>query len=235
MNQPTNPSSGIWVFPGREGQPSSGVVLGAGGAIIVDPGAAKDELDALDGPARSADQEVVAVVLTHEQPGIFSDLLRWPDAQRLSPANFPGDESEAQVDLPVGGWQLIPLQSPGRLGVYNPTQKILFCGDMLSESDIPSLANGSQAYLDSLERVEALDAKLIVPAFGEVAEGKRAIRQRIERDRNYVYALIRQVQTAMSAPTTLERALEVARSIYEDYPFVEAHLDNVRWVWEESS
>src|SRR5437879_4173287 len=173
MNQPTNPSSGIWVFPGREGQPSSGVVLGAGGAIIVDPGAAKDELDALDELIRSTGQKVVAVVLTQEQPGIFSDLLRWPDAQRISPSDFSSADGEGWIDLPVAGWQLILLQSPGRLGVYNPAQRILFCGDMLTETDIPFLANGSQAYLDSLERVEALDAKLIVPAFGEVAEGKR--------------------------------------------------------------
>ena len=104
---------------------------------------------------------------------------------------------------------------------------------MLADKDVPSLRGGSQAYLDSLERVEKLEPKLIVPAVGEAAEGKRAIRQRIERDRNYVYALIRQIHTARTAPITLERALEVARSIYEEYPFVETHLDNVRYVWEE--
>ena len=192
------------------------------------------ELDALDGLVNSA-HEVVAVVLTHERPGIFPDLLRWPDAQRISPETFSAGEDDTPADLPVAGWQLIVLQNPGRLGVYNSKQKMLFCGDMLSDTDIPSLPAGSRPYLDSLERVESLDPKLIVPAVGEAAEGKRAIRQRIERDRNYVYALIRQVQTAITARTTLERALEVARSIYEDYPFAEAHLDNVRWVWEELS
>ncbi|MFL5732476.1 MAG: hypothetical protein ACJ78Q_04685, partial [Chloroflexia bacterium] len=104
---------------------------------------------------------------------------------------------------------------------------------MLSEPHIPYLREGSAPYLEALAEVETLDCRLLIPASGPPAQGKRQVRQRLERDRNYVYSLVRHVRTAMAAPATLERAIEVARTVYEDYPFLEEHLHNLRAVWQE--
>jgi glyoxylase-like metal-dependent hydrolase (beta-lactamase superfamily II) len=130
------------------------------------------------------------------------------------------------------GWDAL-LYGPDRLGLYNTGARALFSGDVLSEAGVPNLWGGSSSYLATLAEVEKLDCRVVVPASGPIAQGKRAVRERIERDRGYVYSLLRHVQTTMAAPATLDRALEAARSVYGEYPFLEAHLDNLRSVWRE--
>jgi hypothetical protein len=137
------------------------------------------------------------------------------------------------VSLSVPGWALMALLGTGGAAVHNAEQRILFCGDLLSDERIPSLPHGSHEYLDCLDALEKLEPKLLIPARGTPAQGKREVRERIERDRAYIAALRRHVETSHRAGISLDRAQQVARSVYEDYPFVEQHVENVGFVWDE--
>ena len=76
---------------------------------------------------------------------------------------------------------------------------------------------------------------LVVPRSGPVAKGKKAISERIAADREYTQNLVRHVLTSIAARFPRERVLNVAREVYEDYPFVDAHLRNLEAVWGELS
>ena len=147
-------------------------------------------------------------------------------------SGVPAIAPQTAASLTSMGWEAL-LYGPGKLGLYSPGDRALFIGDMLSETGVPNLRDGSGSYLETLAEIEKLDCRLVVPASGPIAQGKRGVRERIERDRNYVNALLRHVQTSMAAPATLDRALEAARSVYEEYPFLDEHLDNLRSVWHE--
>jgi glyoxylase-like metal-dependent hydrolase (beta-lactamase superfamily II) len=223
------------VLPAQDGLLNSGVLLGAHVAVVIDPSAAESDLATLDGLLEEGGSHVAVVALTHDRAGMTPDLGRWPEAEHLIPQELSGTRGVppgvAEV-LSALGWEAL-FFGPGRLALYSPRERALFCGDMLSEAHIPYLRDGGRVYLETLAEIERLDCRLIVPAAGPVAKGKRAVRTRIERDRDYVNSLVRHVQTSLAAGAGLERALEVARTVYEDYPFVEEHLSNLRTVWQE--
>jgi hypothetical protein len=75
----------------------------------------------------------------------------------------------------------------------------------------------------------------VVPRRGPIAKGKKAIRDRIASDRNYTQNLVRHVLTSIASRLPRERVLNVAREVYSDYPFVDAHLRNLESVWDELS
>ncbi len=224
-------ASGVWVFPGVGTGENCGVVLGERGALLVDPTAHPTDLDATERFLGEMGRDVRAIVFTHMPKEVVG---RWPRVPIITPGT-----PENGVSLPdlTGGWIAISLQGGGlgRLAVYNPKERALFCGDMLTDMSvgIPVLGGGSQGYLDNLTRVEELGAKLVVPRRGGIAAGKRAIKARIESDRNYIYSLHRHVMTSHSAGVSLERVLTVAGEVYEDVPFLREHLQNMRAVWEE--
>src|SRR5207248_3311663 len=120
-----------------------------------------------------------------------------------------------------------------KLGVYGGQARIVFCGQFLVAGTIPDLRAGVDSYLQALETLKSLDTVLAIPISGPTAEGKRQIRARIATDRDYTQNLVRHVLTALAARLPLERVLSVAREIYEDYPFLDAHLRNLEAVWEE--
>jgi glyoxylase-like metal-dependent hydrolase (beta-lactamase superfamily II) len=158
----------------------------------------------------------------------------WPGAARITTGLLDSGDLPLPV-TPAAGWEVLALR--GRLGVYSSRERVLFCGDVLCEPGlgVPALAGGSQDYIDSLAAIEPLNAKLVVPWRGSAARGKRAIRDRIENDRSYIYSLHRHVLTSMVSGVTLERVLQVAADIYSDFPFLSAHLSNIRSVWNEMS
>lgn len=224
-------TSGVWVFPSVGTGEMCGVVLGERGALLIDPTSHPTDLDATERFLGEMGHDVRAIVHTCTPADIES---RWPRV----PAVMPGTP-ENGVSLPdlTGGWIAVSMQGEGsgRLAVYSPKNKVLFCGDMLTDISvgIPVLGGGSQEYLDNLKRLEDLGGKLVVPRRGKVAVGKRAIRTRIESDRNYIYSLHRHIMTSHSAGVTLERVLTVAGQVYEDFPFLREHLENMRAVWDE--
>jgi glyoxylase-like metal-dependent hydrolase (beta-lactamase superfamily II) len=233
--QPSEIASGVWLFHNAEANTNCALVHTGSRALLIDPDAlaglnwAKPKnLAPVERHALAHGLQIEMVILTHAgRAEEMPDL--WPDVLHISPAT-PG--LSIPWLLPLSGWELLPL-SANMLGVHSPAQRILFCGDMLSSTLIPYLRGGSRAYLDNLARVQELDLKLVVPLLGSPAQGKRAIRERIDSDRDYIHALQRHITTSLAAGAALDRVIEVARQIYQDFPFLEEHIDNLGYVWHE--
>jgi hypothetical protein len=211
MKQPEEVAPGVWALFNDAEQYSYVAVFGESQTLLVGPG----EPHPLEEFAVRMGAETLVVV----------DLLR---NEQDSPMSHPEG-----VPLPLPGWTLISLPGVSRLAVHNAGEHILLCGDQLSDVRVPSILHGSQEYLDCLDAIEKLGSKLVVPSRGTTAKGKREVRARVERDRAYIAALRRHVETSRQSGVSLDLAIEVARSVYADYPFVEQHVENVQLAWEE--
>jgi cyclase len=66
--------------------------------------------------------------------------------------------------------------TPASLGVYLSTERILFAGDNITHNEHPIMSQcSSQAWIETLERIDAMDVDLIIPASGEPCD-KQVIR-----------------------------------------------------------
>lgn len=227
--------AGLWLFRGDTSGRNFAVLLGDRAAVVVDPGLP----DAVNRFVAEMDGELEAVVLTgslrpsETEPGAAEAPSPWPALPRLAPQMF-----KARTPLPISipAWDALPLtRTHDRLALYETIQRVLIVGDLLPEPGVgvPDLTVGAEAYLESLETIEALDTRLVVPSRGDPATGKRAIKARIENDRNYIYSLVRHVGTSSAAGIPLDRLLQVAADLSDDFPHLQAHLENMRHVWEE--
>lgn len=233
MNKATQIVPDVWFFQGEEGQWNCGVIHDEKDVLLVDPGLLGDNLSELESFLRDTGRQVVAIVQTHVLAGGMPGPEMWPEAARISP-----DTAAKGMKVPfLPGWQVVIMPGRRRVGVYGVYERILFSGDMLCDPSsvlpIPMLAGGAEDYLEALESIEKMDVKMVVPTAGAPARGKRGIRDRVERDRNYTTSVIRHVGTTMASGVPLQTAIIAARSTYSEYPFVEAHIDNMRAVWEE--
>ena len=227
----TELAPGAWALHNSDNERNTGVLFDAEGhapAMAVDPGYLPTELDALAKFAEDMGRTLGALVFTQE-PGDHPGMQRWPAVIVITPAS----RAEAPLlPLPVSGWETAAL-SPRMLGLYHKQARLLLCGALLQNGTIPTLDTGADSYLQVLEELEALDAKLVLPQHGTPARGKREVRARIVADRDYTQNLVRHVLTSLAANLPIDRVLSVARAIYEDYPFLEAHLHNIQSVWRE--
>jgi hypothetical protein len=229
-------ASGVWVLQHRETERNMGVVLGEtkgreGGraaATLVDPGHLEVERAALQSFVAEMSGTVESLLFTAEPE--YSDMMQWPEARFITPTTRREDANAAGLG---GSWEVRALAAGEYIGLYGKKERVLFCGDMLRNEVIPTLRYGTQNYLDALDAIEGMEVRLALPMWGAAARGKREIRARIEHDRSYAMSVLRHVLTSRAARVPLERVLEVAAQIYEEYPDLELHLRNIRYAWEE--
>ena len=70
-----------------------------------------------------------------------------------------------------------PGHHPGHISLYEPSEKILFVGDMVG-MEVPFYtpsSGGAEGYLASMEKYLALEIDLIIPSHGELVENARAV------------------------------------------------------------
>ncbi|MEO8288587.1 MAG: MBL fold metallo-hydrolase [Chloroflexota bacterium] len=214
----------VWVLRTVETGRNTGVILGESGSTVVDPGAETEEINAVDRFMVDMESKVEAVAFTGNVD-VLPFIAKWPEASAIP-------HSDLGIAHPAApGWEMTPLNDTGRMGLYSKKSRIIFCGDMLRSDTIPNLKSGLDGYLEALDRIEALDIKVVVPLYGVEARGKREIKARIEQDRSYTLSLLRHVATARAANAPLERVLAVAEQVYEDYPHLQAHLRNIEYAW----
>jgi cyclase len=66
--------------------------------------------------------------------------------------------------------------TPASLGVYLPTERILFAGDNITHNEHPIMSQcSSQAWIETLARIDAMDVDVIIPASGDPCD-KQVIR-----------------------------------------------------------
>lgn len=107
-----------------------------------------------------------------------SELAPWIDERtRLVPADRWID---AAVTLDVGGTKFVlqpagPAHTPEDLVVHLPQRGVLFAGDLVFRGRIPFVGQADSArWIESLDRLLAFDARLIIPGHGPASTSARA-------------------------------------------------------------
>ncbi len=228
MIKATEIAPGVWLFQGEEH--NAGAVLEGAHALLVDPGLPAAVEQFLSDMGTTAE----AAFFTHSPQSEVEQTAAWAHLSSFGPGSFT---ARSPLPMSIPGWEAVPLagRDNGQLALYNPQEGILLCGDILPDPQrgIPLLNGGAEAYLQNLDLIESLDPRLVAPRRGDPGMGKRAIKARIEHSRNYTNALVRHISTSSVAGLTPARLLEVAASLYDDSPYLQDHLQNMKYVWEE--
>lgn len=116
-----------------------------------------------------------------------SELAPWIDANtRLVPAD---EWLDGPRELHVGGLKLTigvvgPAHTPEDLVVYVPSEKVLFAGDLVFRGRIPFVGHAdSRRWIEALDNLLALDAKVVVPGHGPLTT---SVREDMELTRDYL-------------------------------------------------
>jgi glyoxylase-like metal-dependent hydrolase (beta-lactamase superfamily II)/8-oxo-dGTP pyrophosphatase MutT (NUDIX family) len=198
-------------------------LVGDDPAYLIDPGPTEAEeqrrLFVLLDARLNAGARLAGVLLTHHHPdhvGAANAVARRygaaaiahpRTARALAGKVAVGREIDegATLDLGVaphgGPWRLeamlTPGHAPGHLCFYEPTYRLLFVGDMASTMSSVVIAppeGDITEYLESLRRLRALPARLMLPAHGPVTARPQfvideAIAHRRKREEQLVQAL----------------------------------------------
>jgi glyoxylase-like metal-dependent hydrolase (beta-lactamase superfamily II)/8-oxo-dGTP pyrophosphatase MutT (NUDIX family) len=217
-------------------------LVGRDPVYLIDPGpsdaAEQERLFAVVEANLAADRKLTAVVLTHHHPdhvgaaaacaqrygvGIWAHpLTARALAGKMTIAREIQDGEKLWLGHAADGiseWHLEAVHTPGHarghLSFYDPFYRLLFAGDMVSTLSSVVLAppdGDLVAYLDSLERLRQLGARLLLPAHGNPTARVRQtldenIDHRLKREEMLLDAL-RQGPRAVS-----ELAVELYRGV----------------------
>ena len=218
--------------------PSSTFLVGARRFLVLDPSPSGEQeqqhlLKAIENRLSAGDQPE-AIVLSHhhiDHVGALDAVLeRWDlpcwghrRTAELLERSFERELTDNDIielgDSPDGtaGWQLRCLFTPGHaeghLAFYDARHKALLAGDLLST--LVSMYVGTpgghlETYFQSLEKIRALDTRLLYPSHGmPTLEGEALIDKTIKHRRRR----IEQVQEVLSQKPG--HVLEISREVYD--------------------
>jgi len=159
-----------------------------------------------------------------EQIQEFNDTIANPVRRGLREANvfFSGtrlklpDETisaDCRIELGVCTVDVVltPGHTPTNLSVWCGNDGVLFCGDCLANGYMPNLDASSppewSVWLQSLDRIDSLSSRYLVPGHGSVVQGAGAVRALVQRHRD----IIHQALDSGYSPTN-EHTLSATRS-----------------------
>lgn len=193
-------------------------VLGRGEIVVVDAGPdVPAHVEALAAAGR-----IVAQLVTHGHgdhlPGAVALRAR-TGAPIVGHPDLPGVDRAAvdREEVELAGFRLRALWTPGHAHdhccFWLPDRRTLFSGDLIAGAGtivLSEVANALTLYLDSLEKVIALDDSTILPGHGPaISDGHaKAIEYREHR-------FARERQIAGALPATVD---ELVARIYADTP-----------------
>lgn len=115
----------------------------------------------------------------------------WKNILNFNARTFsPGLAEESDLDIEV-------IPTPGHQGghcsFWLGDSKVLICGDLLSNIEVPTIESSLQSigqYLSSLDKLEPYvqKARYVVPGHGKICPAEEALR-RLEKDKRYLHAL----------------------------------------------
>lgn len=213
-------------------------LIGDRQVVVLDPGPeGAEHVRALADAVRDAEE--VRVTLTHghrdHAPAGFA-LAEALGVELWGPEGLEGVDRPLRHDdvLPTDAGELVAVETPGHarhhLAFHWPERRALFAGDVLlgrgATTWVGEYPGCVADYLDSLERLRALDLDVIYPAHGPPIEEPGAV---IERYREHRLERIRQVEDALREDPEADED-ELARRVYGDVPHAmrEAVLRSVR-------
>jgi len=220
-------------------------VLGSGPALLVDPAAATDRLDAV-----TAQNGVGHVAVTHHHPDHVGAVARYAerhdatvwartgreDAFEAATGVRPDRTFHEGTTIPTGGGAVRVLDTPG----HAPEHVAFAHGTTLASGDLV-VAEGSvavaapegdlRAYLTSLRRIHALDPDRLLPGHGPVVDEvrptvERLITHRLDRERRVLAAVEGGARTVEAVcDGAYEKDLTGVRDLAE--ATVRAHLEKL--------
>jgi len=224
----TAPNPGMMTGPG-----TNTYVIGTDRLALIDPG--PESALHLSAMLEAAGKQLKWILCTHthldHSPGARAlkaatgaEVLAFgavPDDGRQDAAFAPDRALRDGDTLDCGGFKLLAVHTPGHasnhLCYLLEQQKLLFTGDHIMQGStvVISPPDGEMAtYLNSLERLLALDLTAIAPGHGHVIERpheevRRLIAHRMKREQKVLDAFRR------ANPATLDELLPF---VYDDVP-----------------
>ena len=107
--------------------------------------------------------------------------------------------------LELAGLKFQALHTPGDLddglSLWFPKNKTVLTGDTVTDSHVHVILStprhepgrDAQAFVDSMSRIEALNARVLIGGHGDVVEGKNAVRDLVREDRRSAQFIIDEV------------------------------------------
>jgi ribonuclease/clavin/mitogillin len=193
--------------------------VGNGPRYLIDPGASDADEQARLFQVLDEEQPLSAILLTHHHPDHVGaaaicrerygvPIWAHPRTAQLLEGRVHVDRMLDDTPLSLGPhpadggpWHLCPLHTPGHasghLAFFDPFYGLLFAGDMISTATSIVIAppDGDLAvYLQSLQELRKLPARLLLPAHGNVSAQPTAVidtalEHRAKRERQLVDAL----------------------------------------------
>jgi ribonuclease/clavin/mitogillin len=184
-------------------------------------------------------RRLVAIVATHHHPdhvGGVHELTRaldvplWAHAETASRVDVPvarvlEDDDSIRLDGAVPEvWKVMhtPGHAPGHVCLWNADERAVVVGDMVASVGtilIDPVDGDMRAYLEQLDRLARLDARLALPAHGEPIDRptelfRHYIAHRQRREAKIVAVLASRRAAGSIAPT----AEEILPDAYDDVP-----------------
>ena len=217
--------------------------LGTREVLLVEPATPyEDEQRAWIAWGRSlvaSGRRIVAIVATHHHPDHIGgvreltralDLPFWAHAETASRVAVPvarvlEDGETIALDAPVPErWQVLhtPGHAPGHICLWSPGERVVVVGDMVASVGtilIDPVDGDMRAYLEQLDRLARLDARLALPAHGEPIDRptelfRRYIAHRQMREAKIVAAIAARRAAGSMTPS----AEELLPDAYGDVP-----------------
>lgn len=188
---------------------------------------------------RSAGRRIVAIVATHHHPdhvgGVDAfvgalEVPLWAHAETASRIAAPvarwleDGETIALAGPVTDAWQVLhtPGHAPGHVCLWNADERTAVVGDMVASVGtilIDPVDGDMRAYLEQLERLARLDARLALPAHGEPIDRpsewfRHYVAHRLKREAKIVAVLAGLRARGSVAPT----AEDVLPEAYDDVP-----------------
>ncbi len=158
---------------------------------------------------------------------------------------FVPDDAVAGLHFhPLRPWRPVFRDAFGHSGsqisVHLPEQRVLVAADMLSDLEVPILDGPPEVYVRTLEALcPLLDGgalETLVPGHGAVAHGAGAVRERLERDLDYLRTLATRARAARAAGHSEDAAVAALEDMAyvgkgAAYSMAEYHRANARFAW----
>ena len=183
----------------------------------------------------------------------MEEIGRWEeenDVRRDRPFSVPRPQAvfDGSLMLLLGRRPLQLIHAPGhwpdQLVVYEPEDKVLWAGDMLSDIEIPFVSHRLEAYEQTLRMLQGMDIRILVPGHGAVATDAGEIERRFREDELYLRELRRAVETWVAQgslpgdnPPISRKEIRGLSLGFTPSPRLEANLYphrlNIETVWQE--